>query len=79
MTLSLIIPTYRRPEQVSALLGSSRRQSFDPGNLACVHTQEICEDLKKSGMNIQHFETRKLRVNIARNAGLETAKGEICV
>lgn len=87
MTLSLIVPTYRRPEQISALLSSISQQSINPqslevivvGNLSCVQTSKHCEKYKNSGMNLHYFETGKLGVNVARNAGLEIAQGEICV
>lgn len=86
MTLSLIIPTYRRPQKISALLKSISQQEMNKeyfevlivGNISCSETQSICEDYKKLGLNISYFETGKVGVNFARNAGLEKARGEFC-
>ncbi len=81
--ISVVIPTFRRQTRLRALLGSlANQQTSVPyevlvvANLPEAGLKKIVESF---GPHFRFHETGKLGVNIARNKGLDRARGEIVV
>ena len=81
--ISVIIPTFRRQNRLRDLLGSLANQHVAAPYEVIVVANLPETGLKKTvesfGPNFRFHETGRLGVNMARNKGLERARGEIAV
>lgn len=84
--VSIVIPTYRKPQRLALLLNSLEESSFEKseyeiliiGNLSCSRSQRLAETYQNRGLPIKYWETGSVGVNVARNHGLLKAQGKIC-
>lgn len=89
-TLSVVIPTLGTCPHLRGLLERLQRQTFSPergapqvevlvvANLPKQELRSIVSSMDRSSqIKFEYLETAKLGVNLARNKGLERAKGEI--
>ena len=85
MTISVIIPTYKRVEQVKCLIRSLQEQNFPRENLQILLISNLKEtDLReksrewvKEFYDFKYMETGEKGVNKARNLGIRFAGGDI--
>jgi glycosyltransferase involved in cell wall biosynthesis len=81
--ISVIIPTFRRGSRLRDLLGSLAHQQlttpFEVLVVANLPEVGLKKTVESFGPNFRFHETGRLGVNIARNKGLERARGEIAV
>jgi|GEM_PF-4830329 len=81
--ISVVIPTFRRQNRLRDLLGSLAQQQVDQSYEVIVVANLPEPGIKKLvesfGPQFRFHETGRLGVNIARNKGLERARGEIIV
>lgn len=80
--LSVVTPTFRRPEEVSGLLKNLSAQTLLPFELILVDgaTEKDTEEMVKSTVNALPFKCEYIRQGggtaIQRNVGIETARGD---
>lgn len=80
LMLSIIIPVYNRPDEMKELLDSLRSQSFKDFELVVVEdgskisSESLC-DTYRNDINISYYYKENAGPAIARNYGLERAKG----
>lgn len=88
MKVSVVIPTYYRPDDLSELFGSLLRQTIKPMEIVVIDdtpsdvVKVICKryevKFKDSGIKLSYFKNPKERsAAIARNFGINIVKGEI--
>jgi glycosyltransferase involved in cell wall biosynthesis len=81
--ISVVIPTFRRQNRLRVLLGSLANQQvttpFEVLVIANLPEAGLKKVVESFGPNFRFHETGRLGVNIARNKGLERARGEIVV
>lgn len=81
--ISVVIPTFRRQNRLRALLGSLANQQvstpFEVLVIANLPEAGLKKTVESFGPNFRFHETGRLGVNIARNKGLERARGAIVV
>lgn len=79
--ISVVIPTLRRPLLVRDLLGSLERQicraPFEVIVVSNLPERGLRKTVESFGRNFRYFETGRLGVNIARNKGLDKARGSL--
>ena len=79
--ISVVIPTFRRQSRLRDLLGSLERQlvqvPFEVIVVANLPEAGLKKIVEAFGPNFKFHETGRIGVNIARNKGLERARGEI--
>ena len=79
--VSVIIPTFRRQKTLRDLLGSIERQlsevAFEVIVVANLPEVGLKKKVESYGPHFRFHETGRLGVNIARNKGLDLAKGRI--
>lgn len=85
MLFSVIIPVYNRPDEVRDLLDSLRAQKAcnfeviiveDGSTIPC---SRQCEDARAAGLDVKYFHKDNEGRSIARNYGMERAKGDYFV
>lgn len=82
MKLSTIIPVYNAEKYLNRCLDSILSQSIDAQEIICVddgstdHSLEILRDYEKAHDNIHVLTQKNSYAGVARNNGLEIAKGE---
>ncbi|MCY4512220.1 MAG: glycosyltransferase [Bdellovibrionales bacterium] len=85
MTISVIIPTYKRAKQVEYLIHSLRNQNFPKNDLQILlisnlrddHLREKSHQWKREFYDFKYMETGAKGVNKARNLGIRFSGGEI--
>lgn len=87
MRISLLMPTYERPDALDAVLRSVRRQSLPPSEVVVgddgsgPETASVIDAAKKAGLNVRHIwrEHDGFRAGRMRNACLAAATGEYVI
>jgi glycosyltransferase involved in cell wall biosynthesis len=84
--LSIIIPTYKRPEGLNRLLSSIHRQRVDFSQVevlvvnnsesARLESEEVCNGFKIKGMQIRFIHQSLTGSSFAKNLGIENANGK---
>ena len=81
--VSVIIPTFRRTEVLHQLLESLKRQvcqcSFEVIVVANLPEPGLKKHVESHGPQFRFLETGRVGANIARNKGLERAKGDVVI
>jgi glycosyltransferase involved in cell wall biosynthesis len=88
MKVSVVIPTYNRAEMLDSTLNSLVHQTFDIEQYEVIvvddgsfdHTKAVCQNYKNMpNLSYLFQDDEGYRVSLARNKGIEVAKGEIIV
>lgn len=83
VNVSVIIPTYNRPEKLSNAIRSVKSQTFSNYEILVVHNgpfetaEAVVESFKSQGINIKYFHAEKTGGANARNVGIQNTVGEM--
>src|SRR5688572_20611263 len=86
MRVSVVVPTYRRPDLLARCLGALLRQSWPPADYEVIvaddaaeeATRRLVESLDTSGLRLQYVPVLgRHGPAAARNVGWRAARGEI--
>jgi len=84
MYYSIVVPTFRRPEEVTELLQSLEKQTFQEFEVILADgspddsVKEVTGDFKGK-LALKHLHKKQLGISESRNWGVENAKGEMIV
>ena len=88
MEVSVIIPTYNRPDDLKEALNSILKQTVLPGEIIIVDDGDVREtarlleemggQIEDKGVCLKHIPKTKTRgINISRNIGIKSSKGDV--
>lgn len=83
--ISIIIPIYKAEQYVSKCINSVLAQTYSRWELLLVNDgspdrcNEICQKYAEKDERIRYFEQQNQGVSVARNLGIENAKGDILI
>lgn len=83
--ISVIVPIYNKEKYIKKLLESLLNQSLKKIEIILIDdgsndkSEEICKKFEKQDVRIKYVKIENQGVSIARNQGLDIAKGEYCI